>query len=115
MKVLTKLQPLKFGCLIREMVLILILSSTPIIQTQEKAWLRVEVKEGATCQFSYSENGEKYKSIGEPFKAREGRWIGAKVGLFTVASQETGLKGHADFDYFLIELVSNIQLKMASN
>lgn len=78
----------------------------------QHAWLQVEVKEGAMCQFSYSENGADFTPIGKPFKAREGRWIGAKVGLFAVTSQETGLKGHADFDYFRIAPTGEATTKM---
>ena len=34
------------------------------------------------CNFSYSLDGKKYESLGVPFQAREGQWIGAKVGMF---------------------------------
>ena len=36
----------------------------------------------ATCNFSYSLDGKKFESFGAPFRAREGQWIGAKVGMF---------------------------------
>ncbi len=85
------------------------LNSEEVVQSVrlkgKRAWLRVEVQEGALCQFSYSENGEDFTSIGEPFQAREGRWIGAKVGLFAVTAQQTGMKGQAAFDYFHLEPV----------
>jgi hypothetical protein len=77
----------------------------------EEAWLRVVVNEGASCQFDYSDNGEDFSPMGEPFQAREGRWIGAKVGLFAVTSQETGLHRHADFDWFRIEPIHNLDQK----
>lgn len=66
-------------------------------------WLRVVVENGGKCQFAFSQDGEKFQNIGEPFQAREGRWIGAKVGLFTVSTHETGLKGFADYDFFNVE------------
>lgn len=69
----------------------------------QNSYLRVEVKAGAMCQFAYSEDGKKFTPIGEPFKAREGRWIGAKVGLFAVTPQETGLPGYVAFDFFRVE------------
>ena len=58
-------------------------------QTAEKAtaetkvptgliYLRVSVQQDAVCNFSFSTDGEKFIPIGEPFKARQGRWIGAK-------------------------------------
>ncbi|MBD3290140.1 family 43 glycosylhydrolase, partial [candidate division KSB1 bacterium] len=66
-------------------------------------YLRMTFTRNAECQFSYSINGENFSNIGETFKAREGRWIGAKIGLFAISRQETGMKGYADFDWFRIE------------
>ena len=40
--------------------------------------------------------------IGEPFKAKEGKWIGAKVGLFSVSTQKANRGGYADIEYFKI-------------
>ncbi|MEL4307025.1 glycoside hydrolase family 43 protein [Joostella sp. CR20] len=57
----------------------------------------------AMCQFSYSENGKTFKNIGKPFKAQPGKWIGAKVGLFSVSTQEAKRGGYADFDWFRVE------------
>ncbi|HSP17825.1 MAG TPA: pectinesterase family protein [Thermoanaerobaculia bacterium] len=61
--------------------------------------LRVSVAPEAICRFSYSVDGQQFKTIGTAFAARPGRWIGAKVGLF--ASGSGG--GHAAFDGFHIE------------
>lgn len=67
------------------------------------AFFRVEVSApDAMCQFSYSENGKNYKKIGKPFKAKEGKWIGAKVGLFSVSTQEAKRGGYADVNYFKV-------------
>jgi len=66
-------------------------------------FLRSVFSSNGTCQFAYGIDGEGYTNIGEPFHVREGRWIGAKVGIFAVSTQETGLKGYADFDWFRID------------
>ncbi|KJD31095.1 glycoside hydrolase [Tamlana nanhaiensis] len=67
------------------------------------AYFKVEVTApDAMCQFFYSENGKKFKKIGKPFKAKEGKWIGAKVGLFSVSTIEDKRGGYADVDYFKI-------------
>jgi beta-xylosidase len=66
-------------------------------------YLRVRVSEGAVCRFSYSADGQNFVPAGEPFQAREGRWIGAKVGLFAVRAGETREYGYADFDWFRVE------------
>jgi beta-xylosidase len=66
-------------------------------------FLRVRISNTGKCLFSYSEDETVFKNIGEIFQAREGRWIGAKVGIFAVSPHETGLKGFVDFDWFRIE------------
>jgi hypothetical protein len=66
-------------------------------------YFKVDVAKDGKCNFTFSENGNDYKKIGQAFQAREGRWIGAKVGLFSLTNEETGLKGYADFDWFRIE------------
>lgn len=67
------------------------------------AYFKVEVTAPDTmCQFLYSENGKKFKKIGKPFKAREGKWIGSKVGVFCISTQEAKRGGYADVDYFKI-------------
>lgn len=38
------------------------------------------------CNFEFSEDGKVWKNTGVTFKAREGKWIGAKAGFFAVAS-----------------------------
>ncbi|MFV0540303.1 MAG: glycoside hydrolase 43 family protein [Aestuariibaculum sp.] len=67
------------------------------------AYFKVEVSTPDTmCQFLYSENGKKFKKIGKPFKAREGKWIGAKIGVFCISTQEAKRGGYADVAYFAI-------------
>jgi beta-xylosidase len=68
-------------------------------------WLRVSVREGARCQFSYSADGENFTDIGEVFTAAPGRWVGAKLGLFASCSPATAATGgHADFDWFRLQV-----------
>lgn len=66
-------------------------------------YLRVSVREGpagqAKARFSYSTDGRSYREIGTPFSAREGRWIGAKLGLFASRPAGSVAGGHADFDF----------------
>ncbi|HEX8072322.1 MAG TPA: glycoside hydrolase 43 family protein [Pyrinomonadaceae bacterium] len=71
--------------------------------TGDTFYLRVQVSEGAVCKFSYSVDGKNFTPVGEPFTAREGRWIGAKVGLFAVRTGKTRENGYADFDWFRVE------------
>jgi beta-xylosidase len=57
----------------------------------------------AMCQFSYSEDGSNFINIGESFKAKEGKWIGAKVGLFCNSGYGDKIGSYADFDWFRIK------------
>jgi len=68
-----------------------------------EAYLKVDVKEpNGICTFSYSENGKSFENIGEPFQARPGKWIGAKVGIYSVSDPKVSRGGYADFDFFRI-------------
>ena len=66
-------------------------------------YLRVKVSTDAACEFSYSADGKTFNTLGEPFKARQGRWIGAKLGLFALRTGPTREYGYADFDWFRFE------------
>ncbi|MDM1061759.1 glycosyl hydrolase 43 family protein [Empedobacter falsenii] len=69
-----------------------------------EVFLKVKVSEpNGICQFSFSENEKKYTSIGEPFQAKPGKWIGAKVGVYSISSQDAKRGGYADFDWFRID------------
>ncbi|MBD2757052.1 glycoside hydrolase family 43 protein [Spirosoma validum] len=69
-------------------------------------YLRVEVTEGAKCQFSYSFDGQNFTKTGDPFQAEVGRWIGAKLGIFCTRNTQINDSGYADFDWFRVESVS---------
>ena len=56
----------------------------------------------AECKFSYSSDGKKFSSIGKVFKAKPGKWIGAKVGVFCVSTPEAPRGGYADIDWFRV-------------
>jgi len=62
--------------------------------------LRLELKPEATVSFSYSTIGKQFVPIGNPFLARPGIWIGAKVGLFSVGTSGNGKAGYVDIDWF---------------
>jgi len=66
-------------------------------------YFRVAVKRGAECQFSYSTDGTSFTSIGNAFKAREGKWIGAKVGFYALREGVINDAGSADIDWFRVE------------
>jgi len=65
-------------------------------------YLRLHVGDGALCQFSYSLDGKRYKQAGTAFKAREGKWIGAKMGFFSTAPYASPQRGWIDIDWFKV-------------
>ena len=55
------------------------------------------------CRFFYSIDGKSFKPLGKEFQAREGKWIGARMGLFCTRPHiTTNDGGAADFDWFRI-------------
>lgn len=64
---------------------------------------RIQVEKGATCSFGYSVDGKKFRKAGDTFRARPGRWIGAKIGYFAVREGITNDSGTVDIDWFRIE------------
>ena len=74
--------------------------SSPQLMNSNEFYLRVKVDKGAVCTFSYSSDNKTFTDVGVPFKAREGRWIGAKVGLFYTRPAKFNDAGSADIDWF---------------
>lgn len=70
------------------------------VSATDDVHLRAEVGEGAVCRFSFSADGKTFRHIGESFKAREGVWTGAKIGLFAVTTGKTNDGGRLDVDRF---------------
>jgi beta-xylosidase len=61
--------------------------------------LRLEVRDGGWCSFSFTEDGE-FVRIAGVWQARKGTWIGAKTGLCCLKREADGPAGHVDVDYF---------------
>jgi beta-xylosidase len=62
--------------------------------------LRLEFGEQGLCRFSFGARDGILTEVGAPFQAVPGRWIGSKVGLFSLAKQSVTSPAYADFDYF---------------
>jgi len=71
--------------------------------SSNEVYLKMEVSAPlATCYYSYSEDGENYKPIGEAFEAKKDLWISAKMGLFCVSESDVRMGSYADFDWFRV-------------
>lgn len=67
-----------------------------------ECFMKVQVTQGGLCTFSYSSDGTNYITIGKPFQAVEGTWVGAKVGIVCQNPNMQVSKGFADFEWFEI-------------
>ncbi len=75
--------------------------STPALT--DTLFLRVTVRNEALSKFSFSFDGKKFQALGDEFVARQGVWIGAKVGLFVVGNHGGRERGYADWEWFRVE------------
>lgn len=67
--------------------------------SSNRGYLRLRVGQGAQCHFEYSEDGQGFAEVGEPFAAQRGVWIGAKFGLLALCKGSFFEKGYADVDW----------------
>lgn len=67
-----------------------------------RLWFRLDTDAGAVCRFSYSTDGENFSDVAEQFIAREGMWIGAKVGFFALRDGFINDAGSIDLNGFRI-------------
>ena len=63
--------------------------------------LRMTVSDGLVT-FAYSRDGKSFQPAGTTFKMREGKWIGAKIGLVAVEDNEKADCGLLDVDWFRV-------------
>ena len=61
---------------------------------EPRARLRITMAAGGMCSFAYAGDTGPFTELAPTFQAVEGKWIGAKVGVFCTGT------GYADFDYF---------------
>ena len=55
------------------------------------------------CDFSYSLDGKKFTKFGQPFQAKEGKWIGTKIGTFCTRPAITiNDGGWSEVDWFRV-------------
>ena len=73
---------------------------------QPEIYFRIVMHKGGLCSFSYSYDGNNFIKAGDDFQAVQGKWIGAKVGLFATGSQKSNDCGYADFDWVRVGVVS---------
>jgi len=71
--------------------------------TSNELYVRIRFTGGKNTQFSYSLDGKKFTDMGASFPAREGKWIGAKMGFFCTRQNVINDGGWLDVDWFRVE------------
>ncbi|MDR0729465.1 MAG: glycoside hydrolase, partial [Prevotellaceae bacterium] len=66
-------------------------------------YFKLTVKEGGNATFSYSNDGKNFHPFGVSFQARQGKWIGAKTGLFILNKTIGTSRSWMDADWFKVE------------
>ncbi|HET9569869.1 MAG TPA: glycoside hydrolase 43 family protein [Bacteroidales bacterium] len=74
-----------------------------VLLSQKELYLRISFTEGKNVRFSYSLDGRKFLDLGGMFPAREGKWIGAKMGFFCTRQNVINDGGWLDIDWFRVE------------
>ena len=64
-------------------------------------YLRMTIKDGQ-CRYSYSLDGKRFKEAGDPFKMRQGKWIGAKFGFVAECKDRKANRGWLDVDWIRV-------------
>jgi beta-xylosidase len=70
-------------------------------------FLKVNVRNGALCDFSFSEDSENFTLMGSGFKANQLLWVGSSIGLYTVTVGQKPKGGHIDIDWFKVDFEEN--------
>jgi beta-xylosidase len=78
------------------------ITNESVTLTDATVYLRVKVSADATCAFSYSTDDRKYTNLGKSFKAKEGKWIGAKIGTFCTRPVQKNDGGRVEIDWFRV-------------
>ena len=74
-------------------------------------YFKVTVTAGGICKFAYSTDGKKYIPLDITFKAREGKWIGAKVGFYSITPATCSDRGWIDIISDDIKIKSKVILR----
>jgi hypothetical protein len=68
--------------------------------TADYVFLRADVSSGARVKFSFSRDNISFREVGRTFKAKPGKWIGARIGLFASSPHGSGSKGYLEANWF---------------
>ncbi|TCK98648.1 beta-xylosidase [Natranaerovirga hydrolytica] len=62
-------------------------------------WFKINFNKTEKCQFSTSVDGVKYNQTTDYFTPSQGKWVGAKIGLFALNEKLTNSESYIDVEY----------------
>ena len=65
---------------------------------ENELYVTIKVSKGGICEFSYGTERVATNLL-KTFRAKPGRWVGAKIGLFCTRTNVTNDAGFADVDW----------------
>ena len=68
-------------------------------------FLRIKISEDGSAIFSYSEDQSNYKTIGNVFSIKQGKWIGAKIGFLALREGFINNAGYTNIDWIRFEKI----------
>jgi beta-xylosidase len=75
------------------------IESDVVLLNNNTIFLQVQVEKNGNCQFRFSDDGISFRSIGMPFKAKEGKWIGSKIGFVALRNGFINDAGSMNIDW----------------
>jgi beta-xylosidase len=75
------------------------IESGSVLISNNTIYLQVQVEQNGDCQFKYSEDGNIYNKIGISFIAREGKWVGSKIGFVALRNGFINDAGNINIDW----------------
>ncbi|RZL12936.1 MAG: glycosyl hydrolase 43 family protein [Hymenobacter sp.] len=75
-------------------------AATATVPAGQPLYLRLTMHAGGRSQFSYSADGQQFTPLGPEFMAREGKWVGAKMGIFCLGAGAQANSGRVAIDWW---------------
>lgn len=67
----------------------------------EAVFIRAEVLQRGICHFFFRQaETEDWKAVAPPLAISAGKWVGAKTGIYSAASEVNSDTGYGEFSYF---------------
>lgn len=66
-------------------------------------YFQIKVSKEGKTSFAYSLDGKNFQTVSVSFTAKQGKWIGAKLGYFITSTQKKNDAGYVDVDWFRID------------